>query len=352
MHARFHDGSSTAAHAATVAIVGRGAEARLEVRLDAAADAAPRREVPLETLRLEEHVGSGPRLVLLPGGESLEIADAAAFESAILGAGGRVPGRRVGRLERRWRVATAAVVAVVALVWGALHLAGPALARHVAAILPPAADRAIGEGGLRLLDSQVFAPSELPAGRRAELQRLFGTVTADAPATAAYRLELRRGGPVGANAFALPAGIVVVTDELVELAEHDDELRAVLAHEVGHLVHRHSLRLLVQNSLVAVVVATLLGDVGGTSALIVAVPTVLVTSGYSRDFEREADDYAYDWMRRNGVAPQRLGDLLRRLEARHGGGDGGYLSTHPATEERVRRAADDGSGTAPAVPSS
>ena len=50
-----------------------------------------------------------------------------------------------------------------------------------------------------------------------------------------YQLEFRHGGYIDANAFALPSGIIVMTDELVELAKSDDELISVLAHEIGHV---------------------------------------------------------------------------------------------------------------------
>ena len=62
------------------------------------------------------------------------------------------------------------------------------------------------------------------------------------------RLELRAGGAIGPNAFALPSGIIMVTDELVRIAEHPEEFESVLAHEAGHMVHRHSLRMLLQGS--------------------------------------------------------------------------------------------------------
>ncbi len=61
-------------------------------------------------------------------------------------------------------------------------------------------------------------------------------------------VEFRASPIIGANAFALPGGIVIVTDQLMQLAEHDDEILAVLAHEIGHVKHRHVLRGLPQDS--------------------------------------------------------------------------------------------------------
>ena len=72
-------------------------------------------------------------------------------------------------------------------------------------------------------------------------------------------------------------------------------------------------------------------------------PTVLVQTSYSRRFETEADDYAFESLRRHGISPRAFADLMRRLRNEreaHGRGESliRYLSTHPATDERIRRA--------------
>ena len=82
------------------------------------------------------------------------------------------------------------------------------------------------------------------------------------------------GGALGPNAFALPAGTIVITDELVQLARHDDELRAVFAHEIGHITGRHAMRMLLQNSATALLAVGLLGDVSAVSSMTAAVPAV------------------------------------------------------------------------------
>ena len=144
---------------------------------------------------------------------------------------------------------------------------------------------------------------------------------------------------MGANAFALPSGIVVMTDELVDLAQADEELQVVLAHEIGHVVHRHSLRMLLQNSATSLLIIGLTGDVSSASVLVAGVPTALVQAKHSRQFENEADDYAYAWMDRNGVPHRYFTDMLERLEKKYGGAGSGalsWLSSHPSTAERIR----------------
>jgi Zn-dependent protease with chaperone function len=165
-----------------------------------------------------------------------------------------------------------------------------------------------------------------------------------------YTLHFRDGGPVGANALALPDGTIVVTDQLLALAAHDEEIFAVLAHELGHINRRHSLRMLIQGSIVAFVVSWYIGDVSSVAA---GAPTLLLQARYSRDHEREADNYGADMLKANGISPRRLADMLTKLEAAHlskvekaaekerspPAADkpriSDYLASHPATRERI-----------------
>src|SRR5690242_18998680 len=93
-----------------------------------------------------------------------------------------------------------------------------------------------------MLDGAVFHPSRLSTERQDELQRRFTDMTAGLDDGHHYQLILRNGGRLGPNAFALPSGIVVMTDQLVHWAESDEEIVAVLAHVIGHVPGRHALR--------------------------------------------------------------------------------------------------------------
>ena len=145
---------------------------------------------------------------------------------------------------------------------------------------------------------------------------------------------------MGANAFALPDGTLIVTDQLVALAGSDDEVLAVLLHELGHVRSRHGTRMLLQGSVSALFMAWYFGDV---STLLAMAPTALIQAGYSRDMEREADDFAARMLRRQGLPPALLVDMLDKLAAAHDKGGHSpdsppaWLSSHPDTAERVAR---------------
>lgn len=337
IRARLYDGRGTKPREVALELHSDEAGASLLLQPLAGATAATLRH-PLGALRIGERVGVARRFVELPGGASLEIVDNDAFDALLVATRHRTAGRRVGMLERRWRHALAAVLAVVLLSWAMLRYGAPALASRAVAVLPPSVDAQVGAGTLELLDRSMLKPTALPAARQAELRRIFDEVAQGrAPRGQGLRLELRTGGRVGPNAFALPSGTVVLTDELEALARHDDELRAVFAHEIGHVTGRHAMRMLLQQSGAALLAVALFGDVGSATGLVSAAPTVLVNAAYSRDLEREADDLAFRWMAEDGVSPRRLGELLARVEkAQGGGGRGGYLASHPDLAERVR----------------
>ncbi|MBL8512278.1 MAG: M48 family metallopeptidase, partial [Betaproteobacteria bacterium] len=111
-----------------------------------------------------------------------------------------------------------------------------------------------------------------------------------------------------------PGGVIVVTDQLVEVMPSEEEVMAVLAHELGHVKERHSLRHLLQDSITALMGLAIFGDVSGLTSVAVALPTVLINTGYSRDFEREADQYAFALLRATGRSPRLFASALSALE--------------------------------------
>jgi predicted Zn-dependent protease len=190
---------------------------------------------------------------------------------------------------------------------------------------------------LDAMDRTAFLPSRLSLADRERVRALFARVVPADDGGHQYQVAFRAAPAIGANAFALPSGTVVVTDGLVELAQDDGELLGVLAHEVGHVVNRHALRQVLADSAATVLIASVTGDIVSTSSLAAGLPVALLQAHHSRAFETEADTYALAWMRGHGVAPRHFADLLKRLEGDGTGAPPAYLSTHPATADRIAR---------------
>jgi predicted Zn-dependent protease len=331
LRARYFDGKSSRGHDVTLMLAG----ARLKVvGRDVSAEHDPRR------VRRSARIAGTPRWLYLPGGAACVTEDHEALERMMRESPYE---RALHRWESRPAFAAAAVALVVGAMWLLVDRGLPAAAEAVAARIPIEAEAALGREALAGMDHYFMKPSKLPAARQHALRTQLAEMAAAAGVSVPYRLEFRASPVIGANAFALPSGIVVMTDELVKVSRNDQEVLGVLAHELGHLHHRHVMRGLLESSATALVIAGVTGDIASTTSLAAGAPTLLLHAKYSRDNEREADRYAIDVMRKAGLEPRYFGTLLARMEGKRSrrGGLPSFLSSHPATEERAALAGAD-----------
>lgn len=259
-------------------------------------------------------------------------------------------------LESKSRYVLSAILALVLSVWLFVQYGVPSASAWIAEKLPVSVVRKAGDQTLRLLDEHVFSATQLPDHRVAALQELFQQQFATEIDALHLRLNFRASERIGANAFALPSGDLVMTDDMVRLAGDDRELLAILAHEVGHIQQRHVLRRIVQDSFFLAVVALVTGDVSGSTSAIALVPLGLVELAYSRDFEREADNYALHFMRDHDIPTIHFANIMQRLQWQDDCGPAGdkqsssgdnwnrlaknlqyYMSTHPMVIDRVQQ---------------
>jgi Zn-dependent protease with chaperone function len=328
LRGRLHDGATSRSREASLRFYADGS-----VRL-VCGDREERLE--LGALRVPARLGNTPRRIALADGSEFETDDNDGVDAVL----DRHGPRRHGWLHRmESRVAAVLLATVLVLVAGGVFVAYgiPALSRVAAFALSPETNEMLAEGTLEVLDRS-FRPSRLSEQRQAELRVLFDELVDTLAVTPAPELLLRAGGPLRANAFALPDGTVILTDELVSLSEDDRELVGVMAHELGHVAQRHGLRQAIQSSALALGIVLVTGDLSATSGAVAALPALLAEARYSRAFEEEADAYALDYLLRSGVDPEHLAALLERLERSDGGTvDVPFLGSHPATRERVER---------------
>ncbi|MBB4015658.1 Zn-dependent protease with chaperone function [Chelatococcus caeni] len=292
----------------------------------------------LETeVEVSARVGSIPRRVVLPDGSVFVSHDNDALDRWLQRRHGAGYGF-VAALERFHPRLLVVVAMIVALCFATYRYALPVMVEVAVAVTPPVAPQMMGRSVLATLDHSLLAPSALGEGVQDSLKRQFRDLADLSPRKAeGFTLHLRRGGRIGANAFALPDGAIILTDELVELAQSEDEILGVLAHEIGHVEHEHSLRRLYLAAGLSGLIMLAGGDIGAAVEDLLMQGSLLVTLSYSRDHEHEADRYSAALMARAGRDPLALGRLFARLEEELGAGGGGLLSTHPATGERIDR---------------
>ena len=294
------------------------------------------------TIKVSPRLADTPRYLLFADGEKFEAQDNLSVDRiAERFAGARCTGW-LHQLESRWRFALIALAAMLLFAWGGVKSGAPIAASGIAHRLPPSILHAAGEHTLGILDKSVLSESELDVVVRSRLQGHFRPII-DAHPDQTLTVLFRKGGRVGPNAFALPNGTIIFTDEMVRLANHDDELVAILTHEIGHVVHRHGLRAIIQDSLLGFTLLAITGDAAGSSELFLGLPVLLTQLAYSRTFEREADNYALNYLRANNIPPIHFAHLMRRIEqtaaSRSTGSEpnwSGCLSSHPLTAERIQ----------------
>ncbi len=144
------------------------------------------------------------------------------------------------------------------------------------------------------------------------------------------------------NAFALPGGHIVLNTGLLLTANSAEEVIGVIAHETAHITLQHGLRQLIGTAGLYALVQTFFGDTGGLMAVLINNGTFLLTQKYSRDYEREADDRGWQYLVEANLDPrgmiaffQKLSEEQKKDSLNRVGDALNFLSTHPATPERV-----------------
>jgi Zn-dependent protease with chaperone function len=299
------------------------------------AEAEPRR------VRVSPRLGHLARGFDLADGSRFETDDNDGADALVRALRLKGAGRTLDRIERSWRFVAASVVVAVALSIGYVEFGIPWLAGRLAAATPDSVARLISRQTLDLIDGSMLGASKLAPSDRAHAETVFARVARAAPRGAGgYRLALRDGRGIGANAFALPDGTVVLTDQLWKLKADDNEIAGVFAHEMAHVDRRHGLQSVYQASMIPAAIALISGDVSQMGHLATILPGVLVQSAYARGFEQQADDDAAALMIRMGMKPSELANLLDRMEAKHCGKPGcprDWIGDHPDTQLRSQK---------------
>jgi septum formation protein len=141
------------------------------------------------------------------------------------------------------------------------------------------------------------------------------------------------------NAVSLPGGYVYIFKNLIKVADKDDELAAVLGHEIGHIVARHSIKRLQAiwgyNILSVLAASTRNADVAQGAQL----AYLQLLTGYSQDDELLADKLGARYAKRAGYDPKAMLTFLKKLDKRNKKEDPrplSYFRTHPNVTERVK----------------
>ncbi len=295
--------------------------------------------LPLAKIQFLSAQGHERRLLSFPNGWSAESRDIEAVDGVIRSLGRNRLARVVHVLESRYRWALLSV-ALMGLFCAWLYLYGvPAASRSIAYKLPIGVYEEISSGTWQFLEQRFLQPTELSEEEQEFYQQAFAEMVASLDSPFHYRLYLRRGKYIGANAFALPSGQIVMTDQLVEMSEHRDEILSILAHEIGHVEMRHGMSSVIRASIFFVSLTIVTGDMSGVGGLASNLPIILMDQGYSRGMEEDADNYALEFMLKRNIDPIHFVNIMQRLDPRKQGevtNTLNYIESHPIGDKRIQ----------------
>ena len=294
----------------------------------------------LSTIEVSSRVGNVPRRIAFSNGSLLETPDNDGIDRLLQQRGSNRAGALVHGLERFHPRLIALVVAVFLLATMVYRFALPALVEVAVLVTPDVVPQAMSAGTLKSLDATMLKPSQLPEEKRRAIEAGFSELARKADrGTSGYSLNFREGGVIGPNAFALPSGTIILTDELVDVAGNDtDMVLAVLAHEIGHVDRKHSLRQIYRAAGTAGLIMLIAGDVGSAMQDVLTNGAALLSLSYSREAESEADHYSVLLMTKAGKDPLALARFFTALQEKLpvGGEETSMFDTHPGMPDRQK----------------
>ncbi len=240
------------------------------------------------------------------------------------------------RRKTRGRLALLAALAsigilVVLYLWGI-----PALSGLVASLVPVSWEERLGQAVVEHLAPPAIRCTD--TNRTPVISEILTALTTHSP-TSPYTIRVILVNDSSINAFAAPGGTIVLLRGLLEQTQTPEELAGILAHELQHILNRHSTRALIQHVSMGLLLAAITGNTSGTAAYGLEGARILGSLRYSRQNEEEADAGGMRMLLEAGIDPMGMIAFLELLKKRTSESPSilKYLSTHPGTEDRIEK---------------
>jgi Zn-dependent protease with chaperone function len=225
----------------------------------------------------------------------------------------------------------AAAASAAALVFVVIPGAAGPLARRT----PPSLEQQIG----RNFESQVTLGMRPCGGEAGQAALAAFGARLGKTAAAPFDIRVRAVHAPMVNAFALPGGAVMVTDQLIDLANSPDELSAVIAHETAHVRQRHVTQAVWRSFGFGVLLDVMVGGGTGAGQQLVLLAGSVTNLRYGREAESEADRIGQDLLTAQGLSSRGMATFFQRLATTSEGKDAlavkELISDHPDTLHRA-----------------
>ncbi|MDN3653328.1 M48 family metallopeptidase [Thalassotalea ponticola] len=218
----------------------------------------------------------------------------------------------------------------------------PAVAKSLVSVLPYSVSQHVEDQTLQIMQEHFVTDSNLTTEQKTQLLHQFEQLLAKLQLSHdKYRLLFNKSDLYGANAFALPGGAVVITDDLYQMfVDNPEVINAIFLHEIAHVEYQHGLQGIAETITTSLMLNYFLGDLQGMAELLSASSITLLQNNFSRTLESEADDYALAKMAELGLSVEDFIVVMTELEQAAGAEPDmlKYFSTHPHFKERIEKA--------------
>lgn len=255
----------------------------------------------------------------------------------------------MAKFERHYGMILSALLLTPLLVYVLLFKVTPMAAVLIVDYVPDSIVETMGEQSMYVVEENFLSPSALPPQTQQEIHAIWeDALVKVALSQKQYQLGIYASEHFGANAFALPHGQVVITDDLISaLKDNPDAIRAVLLHEIGHVEGKHSIRLAAQAFAGTIAMSFIFGDMEGILELLIGSGNLIMGAQFSQKMEWEADNFALERLTQLGHSNTDFADALKHLKTLSETDKDPtseraqwleYLSTHPSLEARIQHA--------------
>lgn len=293
----------------------------------------------LKDLKIEPRLGNVSQKIELPDRRVFSTDDHDAVQE--LKPGGFW--NAVARTEKTgWHLIPLAI-ATPFLAFGLYRLMIPVLIYMAMAVTPDGLLYSIDNNTIKTMDTFILEESSISEQRQNEITEIFDTLIetkdtklgAESERNFQYKLLFRDANYIGPNAFALPGGTIVITDDLIELFDENYVLAAVLAHEIGHVDNEHQLRQLYRALGMAALISVIAGDAGEILEDALLEGSALLSLSYSRKHETQSDSYSYELLKASDMRTDGLITFFDRLEKDFPmAKKGEWVMSHPISDSR------------------
>lgn len=290
-------------------------------------------------LKINDKLGSIPREIIFPGIGLLSIATTPDIDVWLAK---EAANDTIFKMESSGKMIALSLVLVPLFLYSVFKYIIPGFAVHFAEYVPDTAVSLASRHTLYSLDKTVLNNTALSKEKQADYQQKWAEtlVLLDLNNTT-YPLLFRQSDEMGANAFALPDGTIVVTDDLLNAINKNWQLlQAILLHELGHVEKKHSMRLISETLATSLAINYFFGDLGGMIEVFAGLSNTVMQNQFSQKLEWEADNFALHLMSQNGLDTEHFASAMEKLNGTLPDSSEfeNFFQTHPGMKKRIDNA--------------